>query len=479
LRRPVLRAARLLAAGSLAAAITLVGPPELGTHLAHAAPAAADGSGELAGIVIDLLRDKDKDIRALGLEQVRSEAKGTAATRKFAELLPTLSSEAQVGLLGALADRGDRAAAEAVRNLLSGAKEAQVRVAALRAMGSLGAAADVATLVKSLADGPDAERKAARASLTRLAGDDVPQAILGEMKNARTAARIAMIEILAARRARDTIPELLDSAVASDEKERAAAMIALGQLAEPTHVAAMLTAVAHAKAGAERNAAEKAVAAVCMRTKDAAQRAAPILAAMENKSLEDIKLILPALGRVGGPEAVKEVDGALAAAELHAAAARALCNWPDASVADRLLTMHASDAHAEHQTMALGALIRVAPLPDGRADADRLKLVKQVMALCKTDEERKLVLQRARAIRTVETLDFVLPYVDQPVFLETVCETIVELAHHRVLREAHKDKFFPALDRIMKISKNATTVERARRYKNNQTWTKPAAAEKE
>ena len=54
---------------------------------------------ELEQMVIDLIGDKDKDLRSAGLEQVRSEVKGASATRVFASQLPKLTPSAQVGLL--------------------------------------------------------------------------------------------------------------------------------------------------------------------------------------------------------------------------------------------------------------------------------------------------------------------------------------------------------------------------------------------
>ncbi len=70
--------------------------------------AADEKPNELLQMVVDLIGDKDKDFRAAGLDQVRSEAKGPAATKLFAAQLPKLDASAQVGLLSALADRGDR-----------------------------------------------------------------------------------------------------------------------------------------------------------------------------------------------------------------------------------------------------------------------------------------------------------------------------------------------------------------------------------
>ena len=81
--------------------------------------------------VINLISDKDKDVRAIGLDQVRDEAKSAEATRRFAALL-LASPDAQVGLLGALAGRGDAAAKPAVLDLFKVSHD-EVRFAAIRA----------------------------------------------------------------------------------------------------------------------------------------------------------------------------------------------------------------------------------------------------------------------------------------------------------------------------------------------------------
>ena len=64
--------------------------------------------------------------------------------------------------------------------------------------------------------------------------------------------------------------------------------------------------------------------------------------------------------------------------------------------------------------------------------------MKQAMAIAKTDEERALVVNRCRTSYSIESLRYVLPYLEQPKFVQLACETIVELAHHRELREPNK-----------------------------------------
>jgi HEAT repeat protein len=435
-------------------------------------PAFSRAQDEALTLITELLRDPDKDIRAVALEQVRTEAKGEAATRKFAELLPTLPPETQVGLLSALAARGDAAAAPEVRQLLSDGNEELVRIAAIEAIGHLGNEMDVAVLVDRLAGGGDAQ-KAARQSLIRLPGQKASQAIIHQMQQAPAPQRVALIEILTERRAGED--QLLTAALDDDPQVRRAAMEALGRLATPEHIAKMAQAVLKAAPGSERIAAERAIALVCHRISDTAHQAAPLLDAMNQFDPEQRLELMPALGRVGGPAALAAAEKAFSDrdASKHAAGLAALCNWPDGVVVGRLLEIARIDNHPEHRTLARRALIRIAPLEDARSDALRLDLIKTLAVMCSDDRERNQLLDRAKAVRTVETLRFVSPYLNQPALSQQACTTVVELAHHSRLRELHKEEFHRALDKVIATSQDATVIDRAQRYQRGQTWVRP------
>jgi HEAT repeat protein len=378
-----------------------------------------------------------------------------------------------------LADRGDAAARPAVLELLEKTGDEQIKVAAIGALGGLGVGGDVPRLARSLAAPSKAEQSAARGSLVRLRGDAISSAMVAEMKKSDPPVTVALIEILATRRALDTIPDLLSVAIGREPSGRAAAMAALGQIAGPEHVAGMVRGVLAAAKGAERDAAEKAIMLVCGRIADGERRADSLLAAMEKLNEADRLTILTTLGRVGGSEARKSIETAIADTDprRHEAGVRALCNWPDASVAPRLVELAKSEEHQELRSLALAAVIRVAPLPDQRPAAEKLALLQKVIAMCTRDEERKLVLKRSAAVRTVETLRFVLPYLDHPSLAGQACETVVELAHHRGLREPNKAEFHKALDKVLQTSKDAVVLDRANRYKRDQTWVRPKATE--
>lgn len=499
------------------------------------AVAQSDGVAEeadLVSLVLDLLGNSNPQIRALAFEQISEGVPGEGATRMFAKHLDTLPPKGQIGLLAALRHRGDAAARAAVIEQLSN-RDVEVRVAAVRTLGTLGKGSDVPRLIPFLTHESQEMQNAGQAALVQLAARDVAGALVREMKNADVTMGGLLIEILIERRSREAMPLLmyaslcddpvlrrhaliglaktggstgaivrrmtladavacaelfqilvercaaeatpilLFAAICDNPDLRRAAMQALAELGGPGEIPGMVRGVLAAGPGSERELAERAIASVCRRIEEGGSGAVPLLRVMAEANVADRRVLLPVLGRVGGPQALETVEGALGEASTHAAAVRALCNWPTADVAPRLLQLAQGDFPAETRIAALRALIRVAPLPDHRSDEERLALLALAVELSTRDEERRLALERASAIRTVESLRFALDYLDCAEFSEQACETIVDLAHHRWLRYAHQGEFHEALNRVLETSDDETNRERATRYLRGETWVRP------
>jgi HEAT repeat protein len=439
-------------------------------------PQASFAQDDLVDLVVGFLGDEDKEVRSLAFEQIRNDAKGEAATKIFAAQLPKLAADAQVGLLSALADRGDKAAGPAVLALLEKDADQPVKLAAIRALGRLGQPADHAVLIQLLTDGAAEEQAAASEALVFMSGDTVSADIAGKLKSSPPSVAVALLKVLTTRRAQETIPTILAAAAADDAAVRAAAMKALSQLAGPDHIGPMVTGVLKAERGAERSDAEKAVAMVCQQIENVDERAKPVLAAMEGMEPDDGRIVMLLLGRVGGTSALKVVSDAIASSDStdHSIGLQALCNWPDASIESLLLAKARIEKRPEHRRMALRALIRIATLSDDRTDEHRLDLLRTCFAMAETDDDRTLVLHRAQAVRTVESLRYITQFMEDSRFAERACLTIVELAHHRSLREPNRPEFEKVLDQVIATSKDPVVVDRSQRYKRDETWVRPS-----
>ena len=431
-------------------------------------------------MTVDLLTRDDANFRAIGLDRVRHGLKGEAATRYFAGLISKLAPARQLELTAALADRGDRAALPAVLALLTASREPAVRAVAIQAVGALGGGPEVAVLKTSLT-AAEPEKSAARRALTVLRGDDVTPLITEAAKLGEPGLRPTLIDILADRRAFTALPELVAAAVDEDVAVRTAAMRALGRFGGPEQVAGMVQGVLKAAAGGERDEAERALVTVCTQS-PGKERASEVLLT-QFKAADDTarEALLTVLGRVGGNGAIAVVDELIADtnASKRKLGLAALSRWPDATVSQRLLDLLAKSQDPAEREQLLGALIRIAPLPDNKLnDQQKLELLQKTMTLCQREEDRRRVLERANAIRTIETLRFVVPFLDDPNLAEPACLSVVELAHHRNLRDANKDEFTKALDKVLGTTKNEELRERADRYKQGQTWERKKQAAK-
>lgn len=436
---------------------------------AEPARGAEPAGDESIQMIVELLGQADPELRGLALQQVREAMPGETATRRFAETLPTLAAEAQAALIDALAARRDPVALPAIERL-SNSPDDRVQAAVLRAIGSISGAEAVPRLVQAVADASPAKSAAAKSTLARIPGVAVNQALAKQLDGAAPAVRIALLDVLVERNAAGAAREILPLASDRDGATRSAALAALSKLAGPEEVPGLAALLLKTEEPAEREALEKAVMFACARGKENEQ-AAPLLKVFRDLPADGRAKVLPALGRVGGPDALRAAEEAMKSdhEDLREAGFRAICNWPDASVAAKLMDLAQSGPSARHQLSALRALIRVAVLADGRSDAERLALLKKAVALASRDEERNLAIDRAKAIRSIESLRFVAPYLDQPAHAQQACATICELAHHKELREPNKAEFDAALDRVIALSKDPKLVDRASRYKAGRT----------
>ena len=386
----------------------------------------------------------------------------------------------QIGLLSALASRGDTTAKPQVLALLETSSDESVRVAAITAIGELGDSAELPLLVKLVCGDSVEQQTAAKKSLSRLRGSLVNSMIVSEMKNASSMGKVALIEVLIMRRAMDSMPQITAMAIDQDPKVRQASMIALAELGDLEQIPGMIQGVLKAGKGAERDAAEKALATVCGRNAKPELRAEPLLSASAKLDEASQLDLLSTVARVGGSKALVAVEAAMNSENRarHEAGLQAFCKWPDSSIANKLAELIEKSTNASERSLEFKAFVRIVSLRnDKRTDQERLTRLIQAMSLAKSPEEQALVLNRCRLSYSVDSMRYVLPYLDQPMFAAVACETIVELAHHREVREPNKSEFDEALDRVMQISKDAIVKDRAQRYKNGQTWVRPKAGE--
>lgn len=341
-----------------------------------------------------------------------------------------------------------------------------VQLAGLRCLGALHDPSTIPTLIDRLA-ADEQVAAVAQQALARMPRDVVGPAILAALD--RPDIRGAVISVLKELKYYEAIDPLIAIAAQPDPAANAPALDGLRSIADPDEydIPRLMQLLYQTQPGTHRDEVEKTIAIVCDKQPADQDRAAPVLQAWDSADDAHKLLSLPLLGRLGGARARQIIESHLDASDKNAqeAAVRALCNWPDAGVADQLLNVAGHARDKRHARWALRAFVRVITLPSDRAPDATLAQLQQIMQQAHETEDRALIISRAATVRTLDCVRWVAEYLDDPALAQPACATIVDLAHHRELRHPNMDTIGPILDKVAATSSDAAVVERAKRYR--------------
>ncbi len=420
--------------------------------------------GESPGELLEtFLTSDDEKIQQVAAANVRQ--LDDAWIQKLADRISRYPESAQIALLRVLGPNRNRAALPGVMQAVESDQE-NIRVAALAALAGLADESAVPTLVRKMLVG-GAEGEAAASSLEKVFAPGIDQRIVQLMKTTdEVERRKRLLQILDRRRATSALDAIIEEASHRDATVRKLAVDIFSRLGAESDISKMIAAWKTTADRGERDEMEKAIVAVCRRIPDPEQQCGPVLALYHSADAETQTELLPLLGRIGGEEVLQLVRADMTSEtdnQRFAANVQALANWPNAKVTNDLMRVSTHE-DPSLRIRSVRALARIVVLRDERTDEQRLKLLQQTMAKAERDEERDLILDRAKAIRTIETLRFVVPFLQHEKLRDRACRTIVDLAHHRGLREPNQAEFETALQQVIALTDDENLSNRAQGY---------------
>jgi HEAT repeat protein/type 1 glutamine amidotransferase len=390
--------------------------------LVDAEPVAAHGR------LMKALASDNARIRLAAAELIGEDA-GDQLVQQLAESLAELPKTGQLVLLDALKQSRHPAVRTAALGVLA-ASSPSLRGAAIRALGRSGQPVDVPVLVQYATDADKVVSAAAQAALKALPGSGVNQALLDGLESASAEQQVATVRALVARNAPDLQLVLLGLARSPDESVRIESLSSLESCADADHAEVLVEILANAPPGPVREAAGRAVWRSCLRIKDPTQRAWPILSQLRQDDPARRAALLPALGRLGGERALEVVNRAKKDADksVRDGAFRALCNWPDATVADDLFQLARQADETSHRIWALRGLARVLGRQGKEKPQEAFEGLRDVMQLATRLEERLLVLSRLTAVRVPGALRLATSLLDDTELKSAAIDVTIDLA---------------------------------------------------
>lgn len=378
--------------------------------------AQADAQKAVPDIVI-ALADENPELRAAAVE-LGVRLRGPEASRALAEQLVRSLPPTAMGILEVLGRRGDQAVLAPVLDAL-GDDHSDVRIAAVRAAAAIGGTAVLGPLAARLDCENDAERAAAADALAGLREATTSSYLASGLEEAPAGMKCALLDVLTRRHAMEQLDVIVKYMQHEDATVRLAAIRSVGALAEDAaNVQRLIRLLSAVESPEEREAAEQALVAVCLRCPDKAAAIDVVLGKLDSKQTAAYCSLLRVLGRLPGRPAFAALEAALHVdnAEIREAAIRGMSDRPDPTLRDAavlLETARGFDESTEHVLTMRAFANFVGRCTDDPA-AERLALFDAGIQAARRAEERKLLLSKIAEVAADETIEYLNDYLKTP-----------------------------------------------------------------
>jgi HEAT repeat protein len=426
--------------------------------------AAATHGAILAGgpaalpLLVEQLKSDDAGMFAAALAASRH-MPGGEATRALVAQFDRLPPARQASLIAALADRRDSAVLSEVQKAAASGP-AEVRLAAIRALGQLADASSAPLLLEALAAPDPALAQAAEASLVALRGNGVDAQIVarlgGSPKN-----RVALIELAGQRKIAAAAAAVQAAADDPAAEVRSAAIRALGRIIAAEDLPRLVGRLPAAKSPQEAGILKEALGTACARIADREACAAKLAGCMPQAPLDVQCFLLELMGRVGGRRALEIVSAHARSpnGDLQDAATRALGQWPSGEAAAELLTLAKTLTAEKLQVRALRGYIRLARQADLPPDR-RGAMCEEALRTARRDEEKALALQVLVRIPSAKTLSLAASYLAQGSLKQDAAAAAVAIAEKLV--QAEPREVAKAMQQVLQAGVGGQQAARAK-----------------
>lgn len=413
-------------------------------------------------LLLELFRGTDPGLVAAA-ERIAIEIKMKETSKLLADELSKVPAARQIMLCNVLGKRGEAVALPALLGLAKASTgDKTARVAAIRAAIEIGDAAAAPPLIELFKD-PEAEvAQAAATGLASLPGAAVDASVLKMLDSADPALQVKVLDLVRQRRIVAAVPQIQKLMDDKNEAVKAAAVRSYAELAGETELAGLLDKLVKASDAAAISALEKALGSICgaaNQPKDCAQQLA---AALAKAGPEAKQALLRTLRVADGPEALSAVRAAVADPnkDVHTTAIRVLSDWKTAAAAPLLLDLAKSSATPVDKILCLRGYLGMAARKDLRAP-ERLAICSAAVPLIQRDDEKLLLLAALGSLANAESLNLVVPYLDDAGVKREAIASVMAIAEKRG-RKQQPAMAKAALEKVLTVAAdNPAVVKRA------------------
>ncbi len=418
--------------------------------------------------ILEAVESPNKEFRWRAME-LADVVKGEEATAVWITKMEIVSPEVRAEIIAMLGQRGDKTALSALLQDLKNEKKV-VRLAAIPAAVKLGGIEVLEDLMDVLrTDQVDEAREVKRALMGFSASQVIPQAVrvLEEMPST---GRVALIEVIAEKRAKEQVDIVFAQARSEDEKVRQAALAGLEPLVSEKDLPRLIGLLLETGDTDETALIQNAAVASANQITDAEKRADLFLEALKNAEGAKRADLLRPLSRIGGKNALQAVIQETASEDelIQDVAVHTLASWPAIDAAEKLLDICRSTENAEHLQAAIQGYVRL--VNDSELEEwKKFSMLKEAMEVQTGPEEKKIILSGLAQVKIPASLNLVASFMDDSDLKEEAAQAAIRIASSGGGEKS--DLTGPAMIAVLKKAssfiKDAYEIERIRRFIEN------------
>ncbi|MCK4853542.1 MAG: HEAT repeat domain-containing protein [Bacteroidales bacterium] len=381
--------------------------------------------------ILNHLRQEDPEFHPYIIQLAYQLDDGQKLGRIFDDMresqnIPTLH------LFAALASIGDFSVhQEVIASLVDREEEEDVRMAAIRALASIGEPSDALLLAELAASAKGPEKELARQSLYMLPGSKTNEKIRSGIREETGDIRAELIRSTGERNMDEATELLFEFTSDPDPNVRMESIRALGKLASPEILSDLITVLMQTDTRRERQEAERAIYAVTQKMPENADQSASIIGALGNaEDPEVLASLINIIGMIGDGKDLDVLREYLESGEegVQLAVIRALSGWPDAGPMEDLKQLASSTDDQRKHTLALRGYVDVVLADNQMSNDDKFREIRHAYDLSTSTAEFRIVISGLSRIGSLEALDMAVRLLENPELRKEAEAAVVRIA---------------------------------------------------
>ncbi|MDH5383757.1 MAG: DUF1080 domain-containing protein [Candidatus Aminicenantes bacterium] len=388
----------------------------------------ADTLGEKAfSNLLQAMDSTNPELRARALE-LACKIPGEEATARWIAKMEEVSPDVQAQILTMFGDRGDMTALPILQQNLK-SQEKVIRLAAIPAAARLGKKEVFEDLMSLLQSDVEDEINAVQQALFGFPKDLVVPAAAKAIEEVPSPSKVALIEILAERKAREHVDIVFEQLESGDLRVRRAALAGLESLARERDLPRLIGMLLQTTEGRDIRLLQNAIVASSNQIDEKEKRADLLLEVL--KTAEDEKQVdlLKPLSRIGGQNALRIVVAKTKSEDsrIQTTALSVLYEWPDLDAVEELLDICRRTENQKHRLMAVQGYTRLV-LESDLVDGEKLTRFKVALDAVPDHSARGIVLTGLGAVESIGAFRLAASYLDEPALRSRAAVAVARIA---------------------------------------------------